>query len=102
MSEETTIVKRIIIEFLEFIRFKVENDRLTMEDMEAIAKTMEANLDLSGTADDFARFYGKTKTNVNAVISRKVLDKPSRKVLYPFKQFRRSVPNSWNVKEQQK
>lgn len=95
MSEETTIVKRIIIEFLEFIRFKVENDRLTMEDMEAIAKTMEANLDLSGTADDFARFYGKTKTNVSTVIDRAMIPRPRRTVSYSFRTFRKAIPKSW-------
>ena len=102
MPKEQNNFKGIVLEFLDFLRYKIENDRMTMEDVESLAKTMECNLNLCGTADDFARFYGKSKTNVNAVISRKVLDKPSRKVLYPFKQFRRSVPNSWNVKEQQK
>ena len=96
MSKETNIGKRIVLEFLDFLRFKVENDRLTMEDTEAIARTLESSLDLTGTADDFARFYGKTKTNVTTVIDRKMLSKPERRVSYRFREFQRARPEGWN------
>lgn len=95
MSQETNFAKEIIIEFLDYLRYKVENDRLTMQDTEAIARTLESNLNLVGTADDFARFYGKSKTNVTTVIDRKFLPKPSRLVVYRFGDFRRAVPSGW-------
>ena len=91
MSEETNFAKEIILEFLDYLRYKVENDRLSMHDTESIAKTLEAHLDLVGTADDFARFYGKTKTNVTTVIDRKFLPKPTRIVAYKFNDFRRAL-----------
>lgn len=95
MSEKESIGKRIILEFLDFIRFKVESDTLTMEDTESIAKVLEENMELSGTADDFARFYGKSKTNVTTVIDRKMLPRPKRRVLYSFRLFRQAIPKSW-------
>lgn len=98
MSEESSIFKRIIIEFLDYLKYKVESDSLTMEDTEAIARTFEDNLDLTGTADDFARFYGKTKTNITTVIDRNFLPKPKRLVAYRFKDFRRVRPKCWSNK----
>ena len=98
MSEESSIFKRIIIEFLDYLKFKVESDSLTMEDTEAIARTFEDNLDITGTADDFARFYGKTKTNITTVIDRNFLPKPKRLVSYRFKDFRKARPKCWSKK----
>lgn len=97
MSEESSIFKRIIIEFLDYLKYKVESDSLTMEDTEAIARTFEDNLDLTGTADDFARFYGKSKTNITTVIDRNFLPKPRRLVAYRFKDFRRVKPKGWTI-----
>lgn len=96
MSEKENFAKEIILEFLDFLRFKIENDRLTLGDTEAMARVFEQGLDLTGTADDFARFYGKSKTNVTTVIDRKFLPKPTRMVSYRFNDFRKAVPSSWN------
>ena len=95
MPENTNIAKRIILDFLDFIRFKIENDSLTLEEADTIAKTIAGGLNLTGTTDDFARFYGKTKTNVTTVIDRKMLSKPRRVLLHSFNEFRRSVPRTW-------
>lgn len=95
MQKETNFAKRIILEFLDFIRFKVENDNLTMEETESIAKTIAGGMNLLGTTDDFARFYGKTKTNVTTVIDRKMLPAPKRTLLHSFNDFRKAVPKSW-------
>lgn len=95
MPEKTNFAKRIILEFLDFIRFKIENDSLTMEEADSIAKTIENSLNLTGTTDDFARFYGKSKTNVTTVIDRKMLPKPRRVLLHSFNLFRNAIPKSW-------
>ena len=87
--------KRIILEFIDFIRFKIENDSLTMQEAESIAKTFMENLNLSGTPEDFARFYGQPRTNVSSVINRRILEKPVRRVFYPFNTFREVIPDKW-------
>ena len=95
MSENQSIGKKIILDFLDFIRFKVENDTLTLEETESLSHMFENNLILTGTLDDIARFYGKPKENVKVVISRKVLAKPKRCVLHSFNAFRKAVPDKW-------
>lgn len=95
MAEKESIGKKIILEFLDYLRFKVENDRLTLEEAESISRTIEENVLLSGTADDFAKFYGKPRENVKVVLCRKVLSKPRRMVLHSFNAFRKAVPDKW-------
>lgn len=97
MPKEQSLGKKIVLEFLDFIRFKIESDSLTMEDADSIARTFENSLNLTGTADDFARFYGKTKTNVTTVIDRKMLPKPRRLVMHSFNAFRKVIPSSWHI-----
>ena len=99
MQKEQCPGKKIALEFLDFIRFKLENDSLTIEEAESIAKTIESGLNLVGTADDLARFYGKTKTNVTTVIDRKMLSRPKRLVLHSFNEFRKAIPHSWVHKD---
>ena len=84
----------IICEVLQFLQYKVRNKRLSLSDAEAIRHLFDG-LDITGTADDFARFYGQHPVNVRSVICRKYLGKPRRVVLYSFRQFRRLVPASW-------
>ena len=88
--------KRIVLEFLDYLSFKVRSDSLTMEEVESIARTIEENMTLLGTADDFARFYDKPRTNISSTINRSMLEKPIRRVFYSFKAFRKIVPHKWN------
>lgn len=87
--------KRLLLEFLSFLKYKVDNDLLTMEEVDSIAKAIEDNIRVLGTADDFAAFYGQSKTNVSSVINRRMLEKPKRRVFYNFNAFRKMVPNKW-------
>ena len=43
------VAKKIVLEFLDFMKYKVENGLLTMEEIEMLAKTMESNLIVRGT-----------------------------------------------------
>lgn len=96
MSDNQNFAKQIILDFLDYVRYKIENDRLTLEEADSIAKTIQSTMSLTGTADDFARFYGKTKTNVTTVIDRRMLPKPRRALLHSFNEFRKVIPSSWN------
>ena len=96
MPENQNFAKEIILEFLDYLRYKIENDRLTMEEADSIAKTIQGGMNLTGTTDDFAQYFGKTKTNVTTVIDRKMLPKPRRTLLHSFNEFRNAVPSSWH------
>lgn len=95
--KEQSVGKRIILEFLDFLRFKIENDSLTLDEMDSIAQTIQENLVLYGTTEDFARYYRKSKDSVKVNISRKMFGRPIRKVLYSFTQFRKIIPPSWKL-----
>lgn len=87
--------KRLLLELLDFLRYKVDNDLMTMEDIESLARVIEEHLPLLGTADDFARFYGQSEQNVRTLISRRYIGKPKRRVYFSFNQFRGLIPKSW-------
>ena len=87
--------KIVLKEFLDYMKYKVDNDLLTMEEMESMARAIENDMTLLGTADDFARFYDQPRTNVSSVINRKMMQKPVRKVYYSFNAFRKIVPDKW-------
>lgn len=87
--------KQILIETLRFYLYKLDNNLCTMEEMESAAKVVQENMDIRGTIKDFARFYNVSEGNVRATINRKLIDKPSRNVLYPFNRFSEVVPNKW-------
>ena len=96
MPDNQNITKQIILDFLDYIRYKIENDRLTMDEADSIAKTIQSSMPLSGTADDFAKFYGKKEVDVRNVIHRNFMPKPVRRVYYDFSRFRKIVPKKWH------
>lgn len=98
MQTETNFAKEIILDFLDYIRYKVENDRLTLSEADSIARTIQGGIKLTGTVDDLCGFYGQSRNNVKAVIGRKMLGKPERRVYYPFNSFNSVVPPSWKEK----
>lgn len=87
--------KTYIAEILDYYKYKLDNNLCTMEEMNSLAKTIEENMQIQGTISDFAKFYDQPESSVRATISRKLLDKPKRKVFYPFNSFSRIVPNKW-------
>lgn len=86
---------KILSEILEYYEYKVDNNLCTMEEMNGALKALESNMEINGTIDDFAKFYDVTPGNVRATISRKLIAKPKRKVLYPFHKFLKIVPDKW-------
>lgn len=92
---QENLIKKILTEYLDFLKYKINNDLLTMQEVNSFAETIESNLTVLGTADDFAKFYDQPKTNVTSVINRRVFEKPIRRVFYSFKAFRKVVPDRW-------
>ena len=98
-GKEVRVGKKILSDFLGFLKYKVDNDLLTLEEEQALVHIIESGLPLSGTTDDFASYYHQAPVNVRSVINRKLLDRPIRKVLYPFAPFSQVVPDSWRTKK---
>lgn len=94
-SKEKGFGKKILLDFLDYMSFKVKNDSLTMEEIDSIARTFMETITLTGTIDDLARYYGQSRDNVKVVINRKLLSKPKRRVYYSFNAFREIIPKKW-------
>lgn len=89
------VAKRILLEFLDYLRYKVENDKLTMSEVDGFSRILQENLPLSGTISDFAEYYKKPEVNVRVAIHQRMISKPVRRVFYSFNAFRKCVPDSW-------
>lgn len=90
---------KLLSEILDYYKYKVENNLCTMEEMNGALHALEDNMEINGTIDDFAKFYDVTPGNVRATISRKLIAKPKRKVLYPFHKFAKIIPDNWRKKK---
>ena len=90
--------KQILSEMLAYYKYKVDNDLCTMAEIDSAQKALMENMQIYGTIDDFANFYGVSPGNVRATISRKMLAKPIRRVFYPFHKFLKIIPTKWRKK----
>jgi len=97
MKEDEIDYKEELREILHFYDQRLDN--CTMQEVKAVTHLFMQNMELYGTIDDFAEFYGKSKDAVNGIIRRNMLQKPKRNiVLYPFHAFQKIVPKSWRKK----
>lgn len=89
------VAKKLVLEFLDFLKYKVENDLLSMDDIDSIARAIKQDLKIVATSDDLAAFYGQSNGNVRSLISRRMIQKPQRRVYYSFNAFSKIVPEKW-------
>lgn len=91
-------MKRYLCDVLDYLKFQLEHDKCTAEQMQHIADFAKTELGAKGTIDDLAEFYGQSRNNVSNVISRRYIPKdkkPQRRVFYDFGWFRSVIPDSW-------
>lgn len=88
-------LKKNLSEILGYIKYKVDNDLCTPEEIESVSKMAQANLKLYGTIEDLAKFYGVSESRIRNTINRKLIDKPKRRVYYRFLSFMRIAPDRW-------
>ena len=88
--------KSYLIEILDYYKYKLENDLCTMDEINSATQALEKDMRVTGTIEDFANFYGVSQNTVRTNIFRKLFAKPKRKVLYPFHDFNRIVPDKWH------
>lgn len=88
----------LLSEFIDYLKFKIDNKKLTLREAEGLRKMFFDNLTLTGTAEDIAGFYHRTPQDVRNVVHRKMLKKPERRVHYSFSDFQNIAPESWTNK----
>lgn len=96
--------KQIIIDILDYLRYQVENDKCTADELRSIYRNLAENLDVDATTDDIARHFGKSRNAVCNLPLRHFISPPKRKVYYRFNEFLKHIPKSWrrvNTAEEQ-
>ena len=88
-------LKNSLSEIIGFIKYKVDNDLCTPEEIATVARMAQENLELYSTVEDLAKFYGVPESKVRNTINRKMLEKPKRRVYYRFLSFLKIVPEKW-------
>lgn len=88
-----------LIEILEYYIYKLKRNGCTMAEIESAMRAILENMEIDGTISDFANFYGVPENQIRATISRKLLAKPKRKVMYPFHKFAKIVPEKWSKRK---
>lgn len=92
--EKDEIGKEIKL-FLEFVCHQIDNGTCTEEQLKSWHKMLADNIKVDATISDFAEFYGQSENNVRNVISRRMADKPKRRVFYDWFKFEKIIPKNW-------
>ena len=87
--------KDIVNNVLDFLKFKVNSDSCTPDELRNISDMLTRDLDSIGTVDEIARFFDVPEVTLRAMISRKVREKPKRRVYYRFMDILKNVPDNW-------
>lgn len=89
--------KQYVSEILGMYKYKVDNNLCTIDEINSLARMfMENDPTLGASIADLAKFYNKPEVNIRATISRKLIAKPKRVILYPFMKFAKIVPDKWH------
>lgn len=91
-------MKHILLNILDFLRYKVDNDQCTPEELRKFSDIATKELNTNATIDELSEFYGQSRSNVSNVISRRPIPKdkkPKRRVYYNFAWFSSIIPDSW-------
>lgn len=85
---------------LDFYKYKVNSDSCTMEELKQVSEWLQKGVNTIGTVEDFSKFLDIPESHVRNIISRRVLDKPKRRVYYRFIPFIKSVSDKILKKKQ--
>lgn len=101
-EEDIEVVKKNLKEILEFGIYKLDNNLCMPNEVRSVTRLLEGNVKMDASIKEIADFFGKPEVNVRVVINQKLVDKPKRKVLYPFLKFLKVAPRKWLEKESHK
>lgn len=88
-------IKHNLSEIIGYIKYKVDNNLCTPEEIESVSRMAMENLELYGTIEDLAKFYDVPESKIRNTINRKMIEKPKRRVYYKFISFMKIVPGKW-------
>lgn len=93
--------KKLLLEILDFLRYKVDTDQCTAEEIRKFSDIAIEQLDTLATTEDIAKFYDQPLYNVHNILKRRPIPKdkqPKRRVYFSFNLFASLKPKSWKRK----
>lgn len=94
------MIKKMLLEVIDFYRYKVDNDQCTDSDMRSAFNLLSNNLVCDTTIKDLAIHFDQSESNVRNVIARFYIPKPKRRVFYDFMEFLKVMPRKWLKKDE--
>lgn len=92
--------KFILIEILDYLKYKLLNDDCTPEEIRSFANMAEDNLHINTTTAHIAERYHQSRSNVRNVLSRKTMPKAKWVKLYDYMKFMKNMPKRWKTPQQ--
>lgn len=89
------MVKKMLLEIIDFYREKIINDKCSEADMRSVFKMLSENAIGDVTIGELAEYYNQSESNVRNVLSRNYIGKPRRKLLYNFMKVIKVIPKTW-------
>lgn len=95
------MIKQVILDILDYLKFQVTNDRCTPGELRSMYDTITENIAVDATIGDIAKHYGQSESNVRNVAARSYVGKPKRRVYYNLMKFAGCIPSSWHKRKEQ-
>lgn len=95
------LVPKLLVEILDFYKFKIANNECTDEDMASAFSLITENTTNLATGTFIAKFYEQSPSNVRNIASRWGVESVSRRH-YDFNKFIKFTPRSWFNKYRQR
>lgn len=102
MESRKHLVKNIILDIIDYLRFQIENGKFTVEELQSIHKMIAENMEIDATIKDISKFYGQSENNVRNITVRTLCPRPKRRVYYNFAIFSGLIHKSWRLKRNEK
>jgi hypothetical protein len=92
---ESNALRQLIIEILKHWQFQLETNQCTEPTLRSIFCMVAENVVDESDVKNIADFYHQKENNVRSVISKNLIAKPKRKVIYNFLEFLKIKPKNW-------
>lgn len=89
------MIKKIILDILDYLHYQVESDKCTIEELQSIYNSLIREVRIDATIKDVAENYGQSESNVRNVVARNYIGKPKRRVYYNMIEFLKHMPKNW-------
>lgn len=93
-------IKQIVLDILDYLRYQVENDKCTAEELRDITETFVERVGVDAMAEDAAKFYGVSENSIRQLPNYTPVPKPKRHSYFNLTKIAIFKPSKWSKKKQ--